>query len=378
MKRLILDLFCLLPLVASSQELERLHPVKVVSIAPVPKDTTHYDRDSPEWFEHIMDTPKIDFFECRGDTGVVGYLMKTSDSSRRASFEARFKGRLLDEAWLPEVQRAEEVLAEVLNLRADSAQHIAEALTAPRAYGYTRQYLFYRNAVGDTCVYVTCTEACEEVHLERSYSEWCDGDDTYWHARLNLTQRHLMDYNINGPTIKYVDGRSKEPRGLDSLSFFGWLGGAKEYFDCDYDELPQIVRRHLPKEYHIDGMTTYDGFRYEGNNHYIIYYSNGTEVGFDHQGHWLYLYKRDGVTLEELKRVTGSRRVYEAVVKDMAARGRDFPRYGWMQAVECVKDCFVVEVIYYPSKAPDTEGNANDMYARYTIDKKGRIVGIIH
>ena len=86
MKRLATIILCLLPLMASGQELERLHPVKVVTITPVAKDTTHYERHSPGWFEHMMDTPKIDFYECRGNTSVVGYLMKTSDSSHRASF----------------------------------------------------------------------------------------------------------------------------------------------------------------------------------------------------------------------------------------------------------------------------------------------------
>lgn len=378
MKRLATIILCLLPLMATGQELERLHPVKVVTITPVAKDTTHYERHSPGWFEHMMDTPKIDFYECRGDTSVVGYLMKTSDSSHRVSFESRLKGKLLDEAWLPEVQWAEEVLAEVLNLRADSAQRIAEAFTAPRAYGYTRQYLFYRNAAGDTCAYVNCTEASEEDHLERSHVVWCDGNDAHWHVLLNLSRKRLIDYHINGPMIAAVDGRSNEPQGLDSLAVFGWAGGSRDYFDCDYDALPKTVRRNLPKEYRIDGMTNYEGLRHKGKSYYSIYYSNGAEVGFDHRGHLLYLCKRDSVTLEELERVTGSKRVYEAVVKDMAARGRDFQRYGCIHSVESVKDCFVIEVTYYPSKSPYAEGNANDMYARYTIDKKGRVVGIIH
>ena len=178
--------------------------------------------------------------------------------------------------------------------------------------------------------------------------------------------------------IAVVNGRSNEPRGLDSLTVFGQVWRSNDYFDCDYDALSKSVKRNLPKGYRIDGMTTYEGLRYGENNYYIIYYSSGTEVGFDHQGHWLYLYKRDSVTLDELEQVTGSKRVYKAVVKDMAARGRDFPRYGWIQAVERVKDCFVLEVSYYPSKSHDTEGNANDMYARYTIDKKGCVIGIIH
>ena len=64
MKRLTLIVLCLLPLLSMGQELERLQPLEVVSIAPVPKDTTHYDRNSPEWQEHVGDSHEIDFFEC--------------------------------------------------------------------------------------------------------------------------------------------------------------------------------------------------------------------------------------------------------------------------------------------------------------------------
>ena len=371
---LLLIILCLLPLMAVGQE--RLEPLKVVSIAPVPKDTTRYEHGTPEYWFHITDTPKLDFFECRGDTGVVGYLMKTADSVHRHSFESSVKGHLLDDAGLPEVQRAEVVLAEVLNLRADSAQRIAEVFTAPRSYRFTRQYIIYLNSMGDTCAFVNCLMADEDNFPDRSFIIWNDGDDNYWHIKLNLTRRQLLDADINGPMIVWVDGRSKEPHGLDSLTVFGWMGGDIQYFDCDV--LPKAVRSHLPKEYHIDGMTQYDGFTVNGNKYYTISYSSGTEVGFDNHGRWLFLYKKDSLTQEELVRMTGSTRIYEAVVKDMAARGRDFPRYGWIQAVERVKGCFVVEVKYYPSNAPGSQGNTADMYARYTIDKKGRVIGIVH
>ena len=43
MKKLLPIAFCLLSLIASGQDLIGLRPMRVVSIAPVPKDTTHYD-----------------------------------------------------------------------------------------------------------------------------------------------------------------------------------------------------------------------------------------------------------------------------------------------------------------------------------------------
>ena len=375
---MILIALCLLPMMATGQELPRLHPVRVTKMAPVPKDTTRYDRNSPEYWDHVLDSPRMDFFECRNDEGVVGYLMTTTDSARRTALEKRFRGRLLDGAWLAEVQRAEEVMAEVLDLKADSAQRICEVFTAPRYYRFTRQYLFFLDKKGDTCAFVNCMMDDEVSHPERSFVDVSDGDDNYWRVVMNLSQRRLVHTGLNGPTIKMVDGRSREPRGLDTLSIFCWIGGNKRYFDCDYDALPKSVRSRLPEAYHIDGMTTYDGFHFDGKDYYIVYYSDGTEVGLDRRGHWRYLHKRDSVTMEEISQLTGSTRVYETVVNDMAARGRDFHRYGWVQAVECVKDCFLVEVYYFPSKDLEVYGNANDMYALYTIDPQGRVVGIVH
>ena len=376
MKRLIIILLCLLPLSVIGQELERLCPIKVASIVPVQKDTTHYDRNSLEWSSQTGDT-NIDFFECRSDTGVVGYLMKSNEYFQRLFFEAKVNGKLLDDAWLPEVQRTEEVLSEVLNLRADSVQMIPEVFTAPRYYRFTRQYIIYLDKKGDTCAYINCLMADDYHHPERSFISVCDGGDNYWQVKLNLTRRQLMDTRINGPMVVYVSGRAEDSHGLDSLTVFNRQDDSKEYFDCYYDDLPRNVQHNLPKEYPIDMLTKYDAFKYKGNNYYTVSYSNGAKVGFNHLGQWLSLYRWQGITQEEMSRVTGTTRVYDAIVKEMEARGRNFQLYGQVRWVERVKNYFVVNICYFPSNDPSVSDNAGDMTATLTIDKKGHVVAFI-
>ena len=376
MKRLIFILLCLLPLSVIGQELERLCPIKVASIVPVQKDTTHHDRNSLEWSSQTGDT-NIDFFECRSDTGVVGYLMKSNEYFQRLFFEAKVNGKLLDDAWLPEVQRTEEVLSEVLNLRTDSVQMIPEVFTAPRYYRFTRQYIIYLNKKGDTCAYINCLMADDYHHPERSFISVCDGGDNYWQVKLNLTRRQLMDTRINGPMVVYVSGRNEDSHGLDSLTVFNRQDDSKEYFDCYYDDLPRNVQHNLPKEYPIDMLTKYDAFKYKGNNYYTVSYSNGAKVGFNHLGQWLSLYRWQGITQEEMKRMTSTTRVYDAIVREMAARGRNFSRYGQVRWVERVKNYFVVNICYFPSNDPSVSDNAGDMTATLTIDKKGHVVAFI-
>lgn len=371
MKRLTLIVLCLLPLLVMGQEAERLRPLEVVSIVPVPKDTTHYERYSPGWQEHVGDSQEIDYFECRSDTGVVGYLLKAANTIGRWSLEFWTKNRLLDDAGLTEVQRTEEVLAEVLNLMTDSVQKIPEVFTAPRYYRFTRQYIIYLDTVGDTCAFVNCMMNDNYNHPERRFVDVCDGGDNYWRVKLNLTQRRLLTYNINGPEVTYVGGRSREPQGLDSLSIFGRWSEEKEYFKCYYGDLPRAVRRHIPKEHSIDCLTRYEAFRYRGEDYYTISFSDGTELGFDRRGHLLYLFRRGGLTQQDLKKMTGSTRVTEAVVREVTARGCDFSYYSSVKSIERVRDCFVVSASFPVSGMSDFLTVAN-----ITIDKHGRSVGI--
>jgi hypothetical protein len=75
--------------------------------------------------------------------------------------------------------------------------------------------------------------------------------------------------------------------------------------------------------------------------------------------------------------MTGKTKVYDAVVKEMAARGYRFPQYGNIRWVECVKNCYVVNINYFPSNDPASPGNANDMDATLIINKKGLLVDFI-
>ena len=371
MKKLLLIAFCLLPLIAGGQDLIGLRPMRVVSIAPVPKDTASCSE--LDFLSAGSDT-LIDFYACSGEEGVVGYLMKTADFFQRSFFQAKVKGTLLDGAWLNEVQRAEEVLAEVLNRRADSAQMIPECLTASHYNLFTRQYIIYLNKVGDTCAYINCLKG-KYHHPERRFIMVNDGGDNYWQAKLNLTRRQLMDIRSNGPVVTYVESLSRKPQVLDKGIFFTQQNDA--YFDCYYEDLPRIVRNHLPKEYPIDMLTKYKSFKYEGHDYYIVSYSNGYEVGFNSSGQWMSLLRWQGITQEEVQRMTGRTKVYDAVVREMAARGYRFPQYGHIRWVERVKNNYVLNIRYTPSNDPASPGNANDMDATLIIDRKGCLVDFI-
>lgn len=374
MKKLLPIAFCLLPLIASGQDLTRLHPMRVVSIAPVPKDTTRHSE--LDLLSDGSDT-LIDFYACSGDKGVVGYLMKTTDFFQRSFFQAKVNGTLLDGAWLTEVQRAEEVLAEVLNRRAASAQMIPECLTAPHCNLFTRQYIIYLNKGGDTCAYINCFMEEDYHHPERRFVTVNDGGDSYWQAKLNLTRRQLIDTRIDGPIVVYAKIHKRDSEEPDSRIVFNQRNDNKSYFDCYYEDLPRRVRNHLPKEYPIDMLTKYKGFKFAGHNYYTVSYSNGYEVGFNSCGQWISLFRWQGIVQEEVQRMTGKTKVYDAVVREMAARGYRFPQYGHIRWVERVKNNYVVNIRYTPSNDPASPGNANDMDATLIIDKKGLFVDFI-
>ena len=222
-RKLALSAVCLLFLmdvsaqkrpVAVSQE--PLKAVKVTTLARVQYDpadfsaSNQFQRPDTLWR----------FFECRNDTGVVGYVMEPKDPSYAVLWGGRGKEDSDFKACVAEVQRAETLLARTLDLLADTAQNIQRALTSPRFYQYVRQYLFFINPEGDTCVHVNFIMQDDHIFPDRRYLEQCDGDDTYWKADLNLTKARLTSYYVNGPIIYYVKGRSKVPQGLYRNTFF--------------------------------------------------------------------------------------------------------------------------------------------------------------
>lgn len=85
-------------------------------------------------------------------------------------------------------------------------------MTAPRFYQYIRQYLFYANSDGDTCVQINCIMTDGWDCPDRMYIRILDGDDVFWTTSLNLTKKQLIEYHVNGPTMYFVRGRNKKPR----------------------------------------------------------------------------------------------------------------------------------------------------------------------
>lgn len=223
MKKAILATIILLGVVmlnnSFAQELEHIQPIKVTEISLVRHDSAQFQNALQQHLCSYIDT-NITFYECRNNTTTVGYLLKVRDSHNRFNVYIRDKNGTPVHVGLTEVQRAENLLAKELDLLADKAQWIQRALTAPHFYQYIRQYVFYLTTKGDTCVLINFTIPDNGTCLDRWFHAQCDGDDTYWVAKLNLSKGQILDYYINGPTIFVVKGRNKEPHGLENQCVF--------------------------------------------------------------------------------------------------------------------------------------------------------------
>ena len=159
MKKIIFATILILMTVGTgfAQELEHLRPIPVTEISVATHDTSKYKSPIAKQLCSYIDT-SITFNECRNDTGVVGYLLDFHDNQPFRVYRSIWKHTsnssegIAIHVGLKEVQRAEILLAKELDLKADSSQEIQRALTAPRFYQYTRQYIFYVEEGGDTCV----------------------------------------------------------------------------------------------------------------------------------------------------------------------------------------------------------------------------------
>ena len=367
---------------------EPLEAVKVTTMAQVQYDpadfsaSNQFQRPDTLWR----------FFECRNDTGVVGYVMEPKDPSCAVFWGGVGKKDSDFKVGVAEVQRAETLLARTLDLLADTAQNIQRALTSPRFYQYVRQYLFFINPEGDTCVHVNfIMQYGPTLFPDRRYLEQCDGDDTYWRADMNLTKAQLTDYYVNGPTIYFVKGRSKVPQGLYRNTFF------KEYYyqtekEISFGQLPTALRA-VAVQFDTSKIETFRRFspyywKYRQNRdgsitnirkkrksgYFYRVYTDSLCYGFDAKGRLLYVGCRDEweghLSSEALNRFSGMDKMLTAVDQDMAERGRNFQKYGFVNWVERVGQCHVLSVRYFGPVETD------DLRIYYTFDASGALVGI--
>lgn len=392
-------LFLLLAHHASAQKPPHLVPVEITEMVPVEIDFDKERQQSGGFFR--ADTTKR-FMECRNSERTIGYLVEPKDCWYLGGQSLSHRLGDCCEVGLREVQWAETVLAKVLDRRADSAQQIQKAFTAPYFYEYIRQYVFYLNPEGDTCVHINCIHISEVMPEEEEFFQFrfrpdiqlymiiCDGDDNFWNADLNLTRGKLLSCDVNGPTIHMVEGRNDEPRGLYGKTLFqiGWP--IQE--SCSFEQLPIAVKKAILSQMDTIGVTEYQHFstkyiwtyrekkdgsgvserkRYKRGDYYRLY-SDTICRGFDAKGRMVYIGNEYLGCLDQacLSHITEIDTIMEAIGQDLAARGRDFDKYGCIQWVEQVGDHYVLAVIYDPPVSADF------LWAFYTFDRNGRMEGV--
>jgi hypothetical protein len=367
---------------------EHLQAVKVTTMARVQYDSADFSASN----QFQRPDTLWRFFECQNDTGVVGYVLEPKNPSYAVFWGGVGKEDSDFKAGVAEVQLAEALLARTLDLLADTAQNIQRALTAPRFYQYVRQYLFFINHEGDTCVHVNfIMQYGRTVFPDRRYLEQCDGDDTYWKADLNLTKARLTDYYVNGPTIYFVNGRSKVPQGLYRNTFFN-----EHYYltekEISFEQLPSALqavamqfdtskietfRRFSPYYWKYrqnrDGSITNIRKKQKPGSFYRVY-TDSLCYGFDAKGRLRYVGHWDEwegrLTSEALNHFSGIDKMLAAVNQDMTERGRNFPKYGFVNWIERVEEYYVLSVYYFGPV------RADHLRLYYTFDKSGSLIGI--
>lgn len=399
MKRILVFLFFLLLMQhVSAQAPPHLEPVTISEMVPVEIDF-ELERQQSSGFIRV-DT-NYRFTECRNAEGTVGYLIEAKDCVFLVGILLGHQFEDCCEVGLQDVQRAENMLAKVLDRRADSAQIIQRAFTAPYFYQYIRQYVFYLNPEGDTCVHINCIHIREVMPEERffhsrmrpdlRYIVVLDGSDDFWNADLNLTKGKLLTFDVNGPTIHYVDGRNNEPLGLYQKTLFqSWWPIQESY---SFEQLPTAVKKAVLSQIDPVGISGYQHFstkyiwayrekkdgsgvskrkRYKKGDYYKIY-SDTICRGFDAKGRMVYIGNVKYLGRLEpiyLNRIDGIDTMMAAIERDMSARGSNFGKYGCIQWVEQVGDRYVIAVVYNPPIPADF------FCAYYTLDSKGQVEGV--
>ena len=390
----ILLLFLFFGHCVSAQKPAHLDAVAVTKMVPVDSIDNQDTRSTPcsDW----VDT-NIRFTACLNADGVVGYLLEPKDDSylKQMAFGHFDIDSKCCGAGLREVQRAEVLFAKVMDLRVDSAQRIHRAFTAPRFYQYVRQYVFFLNSDGDTCVHINCIMR-EESNCPpspgRRYVVVSDGDDYYWTADLNLTRNRLLSCRVNGPTLHFVDGRNDEPRGIYSETIFEryWPLAEKS---CKFDQLPDAVQnvvlsqtdtaqvsfcQHFSPKYvwksykKKNGEEVVKRKRYKSGSYYRVYMDTLC-LGYDAKGRLLYVGTEPylgWIDRAYLSHIPGINTMIAEITRDLSARGRDFAKYGGIRWAEKLGDRYVLAVVYNPPV------NADALILYYTFDRNGRIEGV--
>lgn len=329
---------------------ERLQPKEMTSLSTVD--------------EALQPEDSVAFYAIRNGNSLTGYLMEPKDdfvSELILGFILHEKGaQALRGITLEELRKAEQQMVDILNAIVDSAQEVHRCFTPPRFYDHGRQYLFYTDTLGHRCLFVTFYDyRGEDEYLRRPLSV-CDGDDGFWRAKFDLTKQELKWFEVNGPTIYAVPGRSKEPRGLlrQSRSRY-WI--PVTYEDIDKEELPERAKTFCDQRLTKNLQRRSDGI-------YLYDIHNGPTAYFDKKGNFLALLAEysKGINLDDYFAATMPHR------KMMLEKiGGDMQRHGikgetLLFSVQRIKDKWMIG-------ATTTE---ICIATYYTFDDKGQLIGI--
>ena len=355
---------------------KRLKPVRVVGMeeSDVMKSSESGENHSPYVRTRVLD--------CRTDTGVIGWVFEVMPGESTFFQDYYDKGNRLS-VGLAEVQRTEQLLVDELNRITDEVHFIPLAFTAPQFYRYLRQYFFYQNESGDTCVMLYLFIPLEGMRPQHHFSGRIDyGDELFLRVSLNLSTGRLMYYHIDGQNVHYVKGRSKERFGLSQKGVFlrFWSCGKR----CLWEELPRHVQEGILsviQESDISGIEPFHPKVRRGlrlcelsDNYYMVTLRDGSQDGFDSQGRWSYTDAGYGAGWKEAyvseASVPSIGKMLAYIGKDLESRGIDFSTSGVLRSAERVNNHYVLVVECKASLPADGRRIA------YTFNRNGHLTGM--
>lgn len=331
---------------------KRLEPKKMTSLSTVD--------------EAVLPQDSIAYYAIRNGDSLIGYLMEPKDdliSGWTLIFILHEKGiQALRGITLEELRKAEQQMVDILNAIVDSFQEVHRCFTPPRFYDHGRQYLFYIDTLGHRNLFVTFYDYGKEDEYLRRPLSVCDGGDSFWQAKFDLTEQKLKWFDVNGPTVYSVPGRSKEPRGLLRQSFC-FHATELTYKNIDEEELPERA-----KAFYDQQMTK--NLRRRSDGIYLYDTHNGPTAYFDKKGNFMALvtdYRSDtDINLDKyFATMMPNRKIMLNKIRE------DMHRYGsvglpWLFSVERIKGKWLIG-----ATALDIRQTTY-----YTFDERGRLIGV--
>lgn len=354
-KKIIVSLIILifLSFASRSQEPERLQPKEMTTLSAV--DEASQPQDS------------IAYYAIRNGDSLIGYLMEPKDdlvSGWTLNFILHENGiHALRGITLEELRNAEQQMVDILNAVVDSSQEVHRCFTPPRFYDHGRQYLFYIDTLGHRNLFVTFHDYGKDNEYLRRLLLVCDGDDGFWRAKFDLTEQKLKWFDVNGPTVYAVPGRSKEPRGLLQQSRFHFWTPGLTYKNIDEEKLPESAKAFCDQQ-----MTK--NLRRRSDGIYLYDIHNGPTAYFDKKGNFMALvkdYRSDtGINLDEyFSTMMPNRKIMlDKIHKDMHRHG--FVGEAWLFLVERIKGKWLIGITAFDSYQT----------TYYTFDDKGQLIGV--